>query len=381
MSVKLYRYFTLALTILFCACNSSKEQKSLNHDTISMVNSHGNAFDAKKYFESIKLLQLKSDGVYFGDINKLEIKNNRVYILDNTISNSLFVFDLNGELVFTYQNEGRAPGQYLQLSDFIVNKDETVELLDSFLQKIFILDSDGKLIGEKKLSINASDFYKYDNRYYFHTNNMALSNDNSSTGLLISADFDLIQYETIVPIDEYRGEFILHQRGNYFFNFMENAYFMDLFSNTAISLNKNLPNILFDFSKNAFPPDFFKTNQFFDQGLYLNFLFEKEYAWNLTGFYQFDTKLFFKFSLGMQDYFCIYDTISKTSSQIKKGYINSTDPCFALNTVPLAKFDNYLIFSLSANEAKRLVTKGCSQLLLEEIDENNILLMVEIKTS
>jgi len=373
------KYSLIIFLVILASCSSKKQDQDLDPQVVDVINSNQNTKNVDLYTSEIKFLALKTKDTFYGDISKMKIVNEKIYILDDNTRVGLYVYNLSGDLIYEYRNKGQAPNQYLQLSDFIVNEDESVELLDSYLQKIFVIDNKGKYMETKEMSFPASDFIKFENSYFFHTNNLEVSGSENSIGLLVKSNLDLTENEDLVPIDSARGEFILNQRGENFFYWNDNAYFMDIFSNEAVSLTSSKPNLKFNFGDNSFPNDFFANNDFPSQGLYLNHIFSNEYAWNLTGFYGFDNTLFFKFSLGMEGYFAFFNEEKNVVDFAKKKSWKSDNPCFLFYSVPLAVYNNKLVFSIKGDHVEHLIKEGCSELQGLKVDDNNILMMMNLK--
>lgn len=361
------------------SCSSKNNKELIEADVINVMANSQHTKDADLYLDGIKFIDLKTEDTFYGEISKMSVFKDKIYILDEQVRAGLYVYDLSGNLVYEYRNKGQAPHQYLQLSDFIINEDESVELLDSYLQKIFVINKKGEYIDTKKMSFPASDFVKHEGHYFFHTNNLEVSKGEEPIGLLAKSNLALREHESLVPIDEARGEFILNQRGENFFFWNGNAYFMDIFSNEAISLNSDEPNIIFDFGEKSFPKDFFAENDFPDQGMYLNHIFSNELAWNLTGFSGFDNLLFFKFALGMEEYFAFFDKKNNAIDLTQRRSWKSNNPCFSFLSLPVAAYENQLIFSVTAKQIAQLKSNGCSQLEGLEIDDNNILMLMKVK--
>lgn len=372
------KYLVIFIVVNLMSCSPKENKESVEAEIINVMANSQTTKDADFYLDGVKFINLKTEATFYGEISKMKIFKDKIYILDNGIRIGLYVYDLSGELIYEYRNEGQAPNQYKQLADFFVNENESVELLDSYLQKIFVINKKGEHIDTKKMSFPASDFIKYADSYFFHTNNLKVSKGEEPIGLLVKSNLALTEHENIIPIDEARGEFILNQRGENFFFWNDNAYFMDIFSNEAISLNSAEPDLIFDFGTKSFPKDFFTENDFPDQGLYLNHIFSNELAWNLTGFSGFDNLLFFKFSLGMEEYFAFYNKENNSIDMTQRRSWKSKNPCFSFLSLPVAAYDNQLIFSVTAKQIAQLKSNGCSQLEGLEIDDNNILMLMKV---
>lgn len=62
-------------------------------------------------------------------VDKIIFYNDKIFIMDKKISKAIFVFDLQGKFLFKISNIGKGIGEYITLTDFIVNNDN-VEIYD-----------------------------------------------------------------------------------------------------------------------------------------------------------------------------------------------------------------------------------------------------------
>jgi hypothetical protein len=118
IKMKYLLIFFLIIT-LSCCSNNTKE-----HDNVLAID-YKNLEEIRLsgYVSDIKVVKLAtSDDVLIGEIVKVEIFNNRIYILDR-LSNALFIFTDEGEFLYKLRNIGQGPGEYIYLFDFDVTND------------------------------------------------------------------------------------------------------------------------------------------------------------------------------------------------------------------------------------------------------------------
>lgn len=92
-------------------------------------------------------------GGLIGDIDKLEFFNNFLYILDKK-ANSIWIYNINGQLLKKIHNEGRGPGEYLKIFDFSIDS-KNERIVVGVSGKMQYYDLEGDFIKE----------YKQDNYY------------------------------------------------------------------------------------------------------------------------------------------------------------------------------------------------------------------------
>lgn len=85
-------------------------------------------------------LQTTTDNM-IGDISQIEIKDDRIFIMDMSMGTDVFVYDINGASIGTVGNVGNGPGEYSR--PFSLRFDKTgkyVIVVDTNLQKLFYYD-------------------------------------------------------------------------------------------------------------------------------------------------------------------------------------------------------------------------------------------------
>lgn len=142
--------FSLLTVFVFISCG--KQNKNERHDIeenyIDYVldgASHKVIFDdsgieiAELYKEIEIGLESENEQYVFGDIKKIELYQNNLYVLDAD-DQSLKIFDYpSGDHISTYNLEGRGPGEILYPEDMYIDNDSS----------IFLLDRQGKIVKYK----------------------------------------------------------------------------------------------------------------------------------------------------------------------------------------------------------------------------------------
>jgi hypothetical protein len=82
-----------------------------------------------------------------GDITKIEIKNDRIYVLDRDNS-FLFMFDMDGKFIRQFGSRGNGPGEHLGLADFALS-DSVVFAADLMQARFILYDTLGRFITQK----------------------------------------------------------------------------------------------------------------------------------------------------------------------------------------------------------------------------------------
>lgn len=83
-----------------------------------------------------------SEKCLIGRINKIMFDGNQFYILDKHIRKTLLIFDNKGKFIKKVGDIGRGPGEYMAITDFIVNE-SGIAVVDGAGHKLLYYDKDG----------------------------------------------------------------------------------------------------------------------------------------------------------------------------------------------------------------------------------------------
>lgn len=105
-----------------------------------------------KYCDTVTHVFLETNSnCLIGNVSKIQINDSLLYVGDFNITQSIFVFDMRGRFLKKLFKQGHGPGEYTTISNFHVDKDRNLYVLDNLLGKEFIYDSDFKPILERKI--------------------------------------------------------------------------------------------------------------------------------------------------------------------------------------------------------------------------------------
>jgi hypothetical protein len=152
------RNFTITIvTLLFLGCCGGKSDLQ-NPDLQSIDLDLATKGKFSDIFDSVKYILLDaSEQNPLVDPYNVKIVENRIFVRDwNT--NQLFIFDNKGLLEVVIDALGMGPKEYFQMNDFQV-KDESVFILDFYLNKIIQFDFSGKFIQESKHQPDNNSIY------------------------------------------------------------------------------------------------------------------------------------------------------------------------------------------------------------------------------
>ena len=136
---------------IFCTGQSVKVQNSKDKRIIDLDQAKypDTFFLDSRLYKSVKIIPLETnESCLIGYINKVQVIDNYVLIMDASIAKSLYVFDREGRFIRKIGSVGQGPGEYVSISDFTVDRDnKTVYIEDGRLPRIHKYDiATGKLI-------------------------------------------------------------------------------------------------------------------------------------------------------------------------------------------------------------------------------------------
>ncbi len=204
-----YLVTTLIITLLL-ACGNHTKYKLIENDNLHVIDlnnaTHLNNLNLSKLFKNVTPIILETtEESLIGHISKVLVTPNHIIILDNIISNSIFVFDKNGYFLHKLGHLGTGPGEYASISDFCFDMLNTVYVMDFQSQKINQYElNTGAFIKSIKLSrergmswfIDITDNGLYSNFGFFNNEKKGgiLNQRNEKTGEIIDSWFNVDKY-------------------------------------------------------------------------------------------------------------------------------------------------------------------------------------------
>lgn len=137
----------LCIGIAICGCRTSHDKSEENNGIqIQLSLKQDPTFlSADSILSEKKIVPLETtDDNIIAQIDKLEIYNDRFYILDKR-QNVIFIFNKDGHFLTKIADTGRGPNEYFHINDFHID-DNMIYLLAGGNRKIMCYDPEGKLL-------------------------------------------------------------------------------------------------------------------------------------------------------------------------------------------------------------------------------------------
>lgn len=253
--------------ILIISCSTRNQLKPDQNDLPGFkVNSDDIILktNVPEIIKQVDYIPLETDSnCLIGSVDLIRYKNQKIYVLDKTITHSLFVFTENGDFLFKISEQGGGPGEYIMLNGFDLDDSGNIYLGDIMKKAILLYDSLGNFRRE----------FKYD--YYFEefcitsTENLLVHNvysDQKIQTLIGYLPLETNNLTTLIKGRKYFDDFDIPRLKTHSLFKSNNAIFFNpRFSNIIYKIegDKNKPFIEID--KSLIPPETFietfKKNQ------------------------------------------------------------------------------------------------------------------------
>lgn len=245
------------------------------------------------YVKNVDYIRLSNNSeAILGGINKIEIVDSCIYLLDRYKTQSIKKFSKDGRFLNNIGNHGNGPGEYVEPTDFILTNNEIL-VYDQFKAHINYYTFNGEFIRSKKVPFAFMKFYqKSPNEYLFYLS------DADNYHLPSILDYSILETDSSFVIKE-RGFFQKKDLYTSFFiqnnfhNNRESIYYHPFFNDTIYAITQNSkiqPLFVIDFQKKEVPDEYLLSenwNFFMKESDKDNYLFFPGEYFNLSSLFYF----------------------------------------------------------------------------------------------
>jgi len=163
---------TVFLLLLLFSCDTKHTTADADNSlfTVKVENESADRGEFGKLFRLARYVVLETtQQSLINRMDKVQFDGGRIYIL-STLQNSVFIFDDSGKFIKTFNRYGRAPGEYLSISDFEV-VDGRMHIFDDNRGLLLHYDDNGKYLTEEKIERGESFKLLPDNLRVVNVNN------------------------------------------------------------------------------------------------------------------------------------------------------------------------------------------------------------------
>lgn len=150
--------YPILFLVLLYACMDSHQ--SVDNTTVIEIDvNNSKDYDFSYFFDTCYIVPLQTtDAALIGDVSKVIVKDENIFILDSRKSKSVFIYDWKGQLKNRISNLGEGPGQYLSPSIMsIPESDSLIYITDFLAQKRHSYTFDGAF--KESIKLHPSTMY------------------------------------------------------------------------------------------------------------------------------------------------------------------------------------------------------------------------------
>lgn len=164
--IKLALFFFICGVCFACSKKRSKVETDVPIYNIDYFSLSKSSLDNYILSKKVNYILLKDSGekATFGRIDKIQIINSHIYLLDKRLR-TLAVYNMEGQFIVKVGKRGQGPSEYINITDFTVDSLGNICVLDGTLDKVLFYNSDFQFVDEKKLPFEADILQLLDNEH------------------------------------------------------------------------------------------------------------------------------------------------------------------------------------------------------------------------
>lgn len=250
-------------------------------------------------------------------IREVDIYKDKIYLLDD-LFNRMYVFDMEGHFLSQIGDVGTGPGEYLQLSDFSIDRKENmIYLWDEATNAILKFELGGmQFVSSVKIGeVGTTSFCMqyFDGKFYL--NNVILDNPSGKYQIKKIDASTGEKIEAYIPTWEYCLGWNLSLRLSHSFFYSRNSdtpLYIGLFSNTVFGLSKDgfIPTYVMESRDFATKEDVERILKEYSKtgGLInLSSIWENEKIYQISRLVEMKNYLCFQYMKGAERNYALYD--------------------------------------------------------------------------
>jgi hypothetical protein len=259
--------YLLSLIILFLSSCAGKESKTNAGGGPTRIEvNFDNVYEKRKFpqpVSSVTIQKLKDcPDIPIGQIDKVIVDHERIYILDRSKSKALFIYSREGEFLDIIHSVGSGPGEFTAPHGFDIDeKSGNIIIMDSNGRKIIIYSSTGDYIKEFKYDFIAVDFIlDSENNLIFNTG--YFPSKDGENFLLVKTDMEGRILDRFFPADNLSPSLAAFNPRHSLQKCDGELFFLPTFSNCIYGLNTDGPQTIYeiDFGNHWPAEEFFEKS-------------------------------------------------------------------------------------------------------------------------
>jgi hypothetical protein len=277
------KYFTVLVVVLpfvFTNCIRNMDSSSADRSLIDLsaakifkINpSDTTGYDYSDVVESSDYLLLETTSAsLIGEIDKIHFDDTLIFILDKSVAEAIFIFSKKGDFLTKIANKGAAPGEFLGIRDFTLDKhSKEICLFDLQGRKVNFYTYGGVFLRSKPIPFLFSEFEFLDKDTIAFSTATAYNEHRADVDnyFLVVGNMEGNVYRTDFAYPESDRDFTFFNRWH-LKRFGDSVWFYPRYSNIIYQVNQtgSIPRYAFDFGKDGFSVEDKKslTNKVFNE--------------------------------------------------------------------------------------------------------------------
>lgn len=308
------RFILFACLFFLVSCN----MKSTKEGDVSPVNidfaSLQPALDVSSISSTINLIPLETnDSVIIDEPVQILIKKGYVYVADNS---AVYKFDMEGRVLASLRHRGKAPDDYLSITDIQPDETGNIWILSRNNQALLNYSWDGTLLKKVKLNAwGAKIRLLGEGKMLLYIGNEK-DKENAHQLLLLDLNAETTEGRSLA-IDELKANY-LHVISRNNFSQGEETYFYQLFNDTIYTVPSSgvaVPAFRVCLDNKNIPADFFQQNYQNIMDFYQN-LFKGNYAYGINFFLKQEKQCWLSFFYNKHTYWWMTDGNRERASNV-----------------------------------------------------------------
>lgn len=302
-------YIFILIIFTFFSCDNVKIS-SISNTSIQTFNLE-NFTDSLS--NSLKITELKNIPLetrrecLIGRINKILVLDNKIYILDSSIANSILVFSLEGKFIYKICKTGKGPGEYLSLTDFDVDNFGNIFVQDQVSGKIIKYSNSGTQFQEifhndlcyVHFNFISDSLVIFEDYRYFTD----IKNKKKPCGIVYWNPLTKKVVDRFFPLRKRKLEEIVRTSNRVVWESGEKLFYLRSFSDTIFELQKNGPIAKYVF-KFPLKRRSFSELEHLDENKGKQEIMLGKYGATITSFYETEKYIFMNYNIfGNSNYF------------------------------------------------------------------------------
>ncbi|MCH6235617.1 6-bladed beta-propeller [Cognataquiflexum rubidum] len=257
-------YLILIVLISVFSCENERKQNVYNL-TIDIESVSG--ISHSDIFKGYSIVPLETNrNTLIGEISKIILSENLIFVLDSKISNSVFIYSKNGKLVNKIESKGTGPGELFSPVNIEINEeDKELIVFDGKLGKFLYYDFKGNFLKEKRKTeiISVFDMFFQNSHFYFVDD----QSEDWHSRLLVT-DKNLNETKRLDTFFEGDFKIMNGKKSRYFYESHDGngIFYKERNHNRLVKIEGNIVSnqYLFSFSSLEFEPDPARTYEAFE---------------------------------------------------------------------------------------------------------------------